>query len=218
MDDDEVMSDIPVTQRGRLLGFGFIDRYLPSRLPGLHSGRARKTVRVIHTVVEKTILQLGFVALTSGAVTYGGIFVRSSFRQNITSQNSANRLIQKGSGVFSGLAHFIKGGIFVWYGLLTLGRWMGCFADFGWAWNLKPSRDLVGWRAQIPTAEFTESLVKFLYGATNVFLEHFAAWGGEWTAVDLEHLSITIMFFGGGLVSQFSGFLAQGTMSLTIGK
>jgi Protein of unknown function (Ytp1) len=34
----------------------------------------------------------------------------------------------------------------------------------------------------------------------NVFLEHLAAWGGAWTAQDLEHVSISIMFFGGGLV------------------
>ena len=34
-----------------------------------------------------------------------------------------------------------------------------------------------------------------------MFLEHLAAWGDAWSAQDLEHLSITIMFFGGGLVS-----------------
>jgi len=37
-----------------------------------------------------------------------------------------------GERVFSGLAHFIKGGVFFWYGVLTLGRWAGCFADIGW--------------------------------------------------------------------------------------
>jgi hypothetical protein len=36
-----------------------------------------------------------------------------------------------------------------------------------------------------------------------VFLEHLAAWGSEWSAQDLEHLSITFMFIGGGLVSVF---------------
>lgn len=33
-----------------------------------------------------------------------------------------------GEKIFSGLAHWIKGGIFFWYGILTLGRWTGCFA------------------------------------------------------------------------------------------
>jgi urea transporter len=37
-----------------------------------------------------------------------------------------------GPEVFSGLAHFIKGGVFFWYGILTLGRWAGCFANIGW--------------------------------------------------------------------------------------
>lgn len=79
---------------------------------------------------------------------------------------------------------------------------MGCFADLGWAWNVKPTRSEVGqWKASVPSAEFIESFVIWLYGSTNVFLEHLAAWGGEWTAQDLEHVSISIMFFGGGLVS-----------------
>lgn len=49
------------------------------------------------------------------------------------------------------------------------------------------------------TAEFAESFLIFFYGSTNVFLEHLAAWGNEWSAQDLEHISITIMFIGGGL-------------------
>ena len=82
---------------------------------------------------------------------------------------------------------------------------MGCFAELGWAWNVKPSnsnsKSKAGfWKASLPTAEFTESFVIWLYGTTNVFLEHLAAWGGAWTAQDLEHVSISIMFFGGGLV------------------
>lgn len=55
--------------------------------------------------------------------------------------------------------------------------------------------------SKYPSAEFTESFLIFFYGSTNVFLEHLAAWGSEWTAEDFEHISITIMFIGGGLVS-----------------
>jgi Protein of unknown function (Ytp1) len=80
---------------------------------------------------------------------------------------------------------------------------MGCFADLGWAWNLKPSRSEVGvWKASLPSAEFVESFVIFLYGSIDVFLEHLAAWGHPWAAQDLEHVSISVMFFGGGLVSR----------------
>lgn len=111
---------------------------------------------------------------------------------------------QRGSNVLNGLAHTIKGGIFFWYGLLTLARWMGCFVEYGWAWNVRPPVGLVSSRkATMPSAEFVESFVIFLYGSTNVFLEHLAAWGDAWTAQDLEHVSISIMFFGGGLVSSF---------------
>ena len=102
--------------------------------------------------------------------------------------------------MFNGLAHTIKGGIFFWYGLLTLGRWTGCFSEMGWAWNVRPPIGVVSRRkAAMPSAEFVESFVIFLYGASNVFLEHLAAWGHAWSAQDLEHVSITIMFFGGGL-------------------
>jgi hypothetical protein len=100
-----------------------------------------------------------------------------------------------GPKVFSGLAHWIKGGVFFWYGILTLGRWAGCFADIGWAWNIKPLQ------SRAASAEFVESFLIFFYGSTNVFLEHSAAWGQKWSAQDLEHISITVMFFGGGLVS-----------------
>jgi hypothetical protein len=102
------------------------------------------------------------------------------------------------------LAHFIKGGIFFWYGLVVLGRFMGCWADLGWSWNMKPPQSLVGKaKYQAPTGEFIESMLIFIYGSTNVFLEHLAAWGGEWSATDLEHVSISVMFFGAGLVGQF---------------
>lgn len=45
-----------------------------------------------------------------------------------------------------------------------------------------------------------ESFVICMYGVTNVGLEHLANTDGEWAATDLEHISITLMFFGGGLV------------------
>lgn len=50
-----------------------------------------------------------------------------------------------------------------------------------------------------------ESFLIFFYGSTNIFLEHLGGWGGEWSAQDLEHMSITVLFIGGGLVS--SGML-----------
>ncbi|KAL1997696.1 hypothetical protein VTN02DRAFT_1033 [Thermoascus thermophilus] len=161
-----------------------LDQFLANRIPGLVSSRALRILDIVYIVIDRIILPFGFIALVTGGVVYGGIF--------------------KGHYIFNGLAHFIKGGIFIWYGLLTLGRWMGCWADFGWAWNAKPPREVVGdWKARIPTGEFTESLVIFLYGASNIFLEHLGRWGGAWTATDLEHVSIAFLFFGGGLCGMF---------------
>ncbi|KAK4542367.1 hypothetical protein LTR36_006824 [Oleoguttula mirabilis] len=172
-DDEEVLE-----------GRGFLGKTRTSRLVSRHVRRfttpsVSRTVRFSQIVLEKLLLLLGFVAFTTGFVVYGGI--------------------AHGWQVLSILAHFIKGGLFFWYGLLTLGRWMGAFTEFGWAWNIRPDYPLVArWKARVPSAEFTESFVFWLYGASNVFLEHLN--GGEWTPQDFEHLSITILFFGGGLL------------------
>ncbi|KAL4959437.1 Ytp1 family protein [Aspergillus stella-maris] len=156
-----------------------LDRFLANRVPTLVSARALRILSFLYNVIDRWILQFGFIAIATGAVTYGGIF--------------------RDREVFNGLAHFIKGGIFFWYGLLTLGRFMGSWADLGWAWNVKPPREIVGWKAKIRSGEFTESAVIFSYGVSNVFLEHLNGWGGAWTPTDFEHVSIAILFFGGGL-------------------
>ena len=172
------------TPRRRPLWFknARIDAYLSKSVPKFASSNLINITKIIYQLIDRTILILGFIALATGIVTYTGIF--------------------RGSNIFNGMAHWVKGGIFFWYGLLTLGRWLGAFADLGWAWNAKPNTAQVGWKSRIPSAEFTESFVIFLYGCINVFMEHLAAWGGAWTAQDLEHVSISVMFFGGGLVSR----------------
>lgn len=166
--------------QGRLHN-NFVNRFLWNFVPEILSNRALRISNGVYNVIDRIILPFGFVALVSGAVTYGGIF--------------------RGREIFNGLAHFIKGGIFFWYGILTLGRYVGCWADLGWAWNKKPSAAIVGrWKSKVPSAEFTESFVIWLYGVTNVFLEHLSNAGNAWSARDLEHASISVMFFGGGLV------------------
>ncbi|CAG8025636.1 unnamed protein product [Penicillium olsonii] len=164
-----------------------VSQFLSQRLPGLVSGSLHRGLRVVYDVIDRIILPFGFAALATGAVTYGGIM--------------------RGRDVFNGLAHFIKGGIFFWYGVLTLGRYMGCWADLGWAWNKKPSASIVGWKSKVPTGEATESFVIFLYGITNVFLEHLSNAGQAWSPTDLEHVSISVLFFGGGL----AGMLFEST-------
>jgi hypothetical protein len=104
---------------------------------------------------------------------------------------------QHGKHVFNGLAHFIKGGVIFWFGTLTLGRWMGCFSAQGWAWNLQPFG-----RKNTKSMEFLECYIIFLYGITNIFLEHLSAWGEAWIPSDFEHVAISLLFIGGGLVSE----------------
>ena len=161
------------TEKHGLLGNVKLRRFA-SHVSARLSTRTISVLDAVNNTIDCTSLPIGFVAVLSGAVVYGGVF--------------------RGDAVFNGLAHSIKGGIFVWYGLLTLGRWMGCFSQLGWAWNVKPPIN-----TRIPSAEFVESFVIFLYGASNVWLEHLAAWGDAWSAQDFEHVSISIMFFGGGL-------------------
>ncbi|KAB8342994.1 hypothetical protein FH972_022588 [Carpinus fangiana] len=175
-------------EKRRIVPYAAVDGFLSKHIPRYASGVTLKAFDILYATLTRFQVIMGFVALMTGMVTYGGI--------------------ARDNNVFTVLAHFIKGGIFFWYGLLALGRWMGCFSDFGWAWNSKPGAEIVGkGKARMPSAEFSESFLIWLYGVTNVFLEHLGAWGGEWSATDLEHVSITIMFAGGGML----GMLIEST-------
>lgn len=165
--EDEPLSHQPYHSRR--------DRY-SFKLPLLSLARGTVVFRVWYNIVDRIILPFGFVTFCTGIVTFGRFF--------------------EGSAIFSGLAHWIKGGTFFWLGILTLGRWSGCFGELGWAWNVRSMKLDQRWR---PSAEFVESLLIFFYGSTNIFLEHLGGWGGDWTAQDLEHISITVLFIGGGL-------------------
>ncbi|KAF3209484.1 hypothetical protein TWF192_004137 [Orbilia oligospora] len=134
-----------------------------------------------YQISQRLLLIWTFMLIATGASTYTGVF--------------------KGGNIFTGLAHVIKGGIFFYYGIFTLGRYLGCFADLGWAWNVKPDASMVGkFRANIKSAEMVESALIFTYGFTNVWLEHLAGWGQAWHMGDLEHVSIAFWFLGGGLL------------------
>ncbi|TLD20028.1 hypothetical protein E2P81_ATG09098 [Venturia nashicola] len=165
-----------------------VDRFLSKSIHRIAFGKTLIINHILYTIIERTIILMGWTVLVTGIITFSGIF--------------------RGSAVFNGLAHWIKGGIFFWYGIYTLGRWMGAFADFGWAWNIKPRGDLIpSWKTRVPSADLVESFLIFLYGISNVWLEHLAAWGSTWSPEDYEHVSITILFFGGGLL----GMLIEST-------
>ncbi|KAM0324544.1 hypothetical protein ACHAQA_007929 [Verticillium albo-atrum] len=138
----------------------------------------------VYNVLDRLMLLLGFVGLTSGIAAYGRFF--------------------EGREIYNGMAHWVKGGVFFWLGVFNLGRWAGSFGELGWAWNVRPRRAGDKWR---PSAEFVESALIFFYGSTNIFLEHLGNEGNGWRARDLEHVSITVLFIGGGLL----GMLVEST-------
>ncbi|KAK4452065.1 protein YTP1 [Podospora aff. communis PSN243] len=169
-DDGDFETHIP-----KALGSGAAGSAL-RKAAGMISSKVWRGFMFAYNFVDRSILMLGFIAICTGVITYGRFF--------------------EGHGIFSGLAHWIKGGIFFWLGLFTLGRWAGSFGELGWAWNVRPKQAGQKWR---PSAEFVESFLIFFYGSTNIFLEHLGNWGGEYSAQDLEHISITVLFIGGGL-------------------
>jgi len=91
-----------------------------AKLAGKISDRFWKVLLFTYNFVDRTILILGFIAFCTGIIAFGRFF--------------------EGHDIFSGLAHWIKGGVFFWLGILTLGRWAGSFGDLGWAWNMRPRR------------------------------------------------------------------------------
>ncbi|KAL8375700.1 hypothetical protein RB595_007015 [Gaeumannomyces hyphopodioides] len=186
-DEDGDESDPSLATRldaalGRSAAAGQIYRTAKRTAAAVSSG-AWRVLALCYDAVDRAMLPLGFVALCTGVATHGRLF--------------------EGGEILSGLAHWIKGGVFFWLGLVTLGRWAGAFGDLGWAWNVRPrgSRGSRGdrqrWR---PSAEFVESALIFFYGSTNIFLEHLGSSNSAaWSAQDLEHVAITVLFIGGGL-------------------
>lgn len=121
----------------------------------------------------------------------------------------------KGKAVFNLLAHFIKGGVFFAYGIMTLARYMGGFTSKGWAWNHKFIRRIASKAdAYQPegtfTMEFLESALITFYGCTNIFMEHLAGAGGAWTAKDLQHALIAFIYIGCG----FGGLICESKLLL----
>ncbi|KAF8475936.1 hypothetical protein BDZ91DRAFT_710619 [Kalaharituber pfeilii] len=162
----------------RPLYAGQVGAFFQHYCPYMFNTTIMKVNAALFSIMLRLLPIIGFVLITTGVVVFTGIFV--------------------GPNVLNGLAHTIKGGIFFWYGVFCFGRWLGAFSEFGWAWNIKPESHSK-WINHIPTCEMIESSLILFYGTVDVFLEHLAAWGHSWTHMDLEHESIAILFFGGGL-------------------
>lgn len=76
LDEEHDKTQMRSDRRG-LLRNHFLGQYLSRHLPGMSSCRLHRIVEVLYDVIDRTSLLLGFVALTTGGVTYAGIFVSS---------------------------------------------------------------------------------------------------------------------------------------------
>ncbi|KAF8076243.1 hypothetical protein FPV67DRAFT_1558751 [Lyophyllum atratum] len=128
-------------------------------------GLVRQIGKGCFAVLERFLVIAGFAQTLLGVVIYTG-GCRESY-------------------VNGCLAHLIKGGIFWLYGLLSFARFLGSFAELGWAWNQAPKRGYV-------SAEFTESLV--------IFTRFGAKYGDPFTTKQIQHIGIAVMFCFAGLV------------------
>ena len=146
----------------------------------------------IFATLERVLVFAGFMQLLTGVVVYTGGC--------------------RGDHVNVCLAHLIKGGIFWCYGLVTFARFLGSFSELGWAWNRIP----VAHRKNVPTAEFVESFVVFLYGISNTWMERFGAEPGDpYTARQVQHISIAVSPPFGGSCHQSPFLMNLRTLSLS---
>ncbi|WFD03666.1 hypothetical protein MOBT1_002359 [Malassezia obtusa] len=149
--------------------------------------RVVAAVSLVHTVVSRGLVPLAFAVMYVALAVYTG---------------ACRRLYQN-----TCLAHGIKGGVFFWYGVLSFVRFLGAFGEYGWAWNKRPTLAntqpgaAAYWRRTMPSAEFVECFVIFLYGASNTWLERLGAEAGDpYTVKQVQHISIAVMFWFVGLV------------------
>lgn len=86
--------------------------------------------------------------------------------------------------------------------MLTFCRYLGAFAQYGWAWNRPPTRGHGANRTSpFPTAEMIECSVIFIYGITNTWLERTGAQAGDpYSTRQIQHISIAVMYWFGGLI------------------
>ncbi|KAG8835532.1 hypothetical protein FRC17_002761 [Serendipita sp. 399] len=159
------------------------DDHHPSILPKptkTLSSRLSALFSLMVAILSHSLVLYGWEQVMSGFTIYVG-FGRAQYINGI-------------------LAHFIKGSIFFWFGVMTFARYLGAWARLGWAWNRRiPS--ISSSSSIVFSATFVESLVIFLYGFTQQFMERFGKHAGDpYTAKDIEHISIAVMFWGAGLV------------------
>ncbi|KAL7422561.1 hypothetical protein Q5752_003209 [Cryptotrichosporon argae] len=134
----------------------------------------RRAGEVVVTWVRRTQVVVAYAVLLLGITEYTGMC--------------------RGGYINTCAAHLIKGSIFFGYGVLTFARYLGAYADLGWAWNRRPAAG-----ARAVSAEMVECAVIFAYGATNTWMERFGSRAGDpYTVKQVQHISIAVMFWFAG--------------------
>lgn len=75
-EEEEEDSEVPTPLARGWLRNSFLDQFFHNRVPGLMSNGVLRALRLVYNVIDRIILPFGFIALATGAVTYGGISVR----------------------------------------------------------------------------------------------------------------------------------------------
>lgn len=73
----EINEELPVEteEKSSLMQGGKFDKYLAKKIPGLDSSKLLRVFHLLYMAIDRVILILGFVALSTGIVTLGGFFV-----------------------------------------------------------------------------------------------------------------------------------------------
>ncbi|KAG1753893.1 uncharacterized protein EDB91DRAFT_1100481 [Suillus paluster] len=164
------------------------------KFPGLIEPQApliRRISQGAFATLERALVFAAFGMTLSGIVVYTG-----GCRESYINGCLAHLISMQASdyGEPLSLTSFAEGGIFWCYGLVTFARFLGSFSELGWAWNTSPTGEHI-------SAEFVESLLIFLYGITNTWMERFGAHSGDpYTTKQVQHISIAVMFWFAGLV------------------
>ncbi|KAH8550258.1 hypothetical protein BGW37DRAFT_498671 [Umbelopsis sp. PMI_123] len=156
--------------------FNVVSPFIPSFIKKVfvvtaHNPFTVTICRWAHLITGRVFPLLIFIQTLSGMVVYAGVC--------------------RGWEVLGCIAHLIKGGIFFIYGILTFARYLGVFADRGWAWNRVDNGSKFSF-------EMIECGLIFTYGITNTWMEHFGE-NDAWTHKDFEHASLAFMWWWSGL-------------------
>lgn len=76
---EEQIEDVNLSEDRGFLRNASVDRFLSRKLPRFTSKRASLAIKVPYIFIERFIVILAFLALTTGGVVYGGLFVSPEF-------------------------------------------------------------------------------------------------------------------------------------------